>query len=63
MSQLLKIREVATRLRVSDSTVRRLLKAGTLHGVAVGGSYRIPAEDLDRYLSDNQTTSPIGGGK
>jgi excisionase family DNA binding protein len=50
---LLKVTEVAARLRVSTETVRRWLRRGRLRGVLLGGDrggYRIPASELDRLL-------------
>ena len=40
----------ARRLHVSESTVRRLVKAGELPVVDILNSKRIPASDLDAYV-------------
>jgi len=42
--------EVARRLRVSNMTVYRLVKAGELPAVRVGRGYRIRESDVTRYL-------------
>lgn len=44
------VAEVAKRLRVSNMTVYRLVKAGQLPAVRVGRGYRIRETDLQRYL-------------
>lgn len=48
---LLKVKEVAARLRVAPMTVYRLIHAGELPGtIRVGNSIRIPASVVDAYL-------------
>ena len=49
--RLLKIAEVAERLRVSRETVRRLLVTGELPGLRVGQQWRIPEIALTAYLA------------
>ena len=46
------VSEVARRLRVSNMTVYRLVKAGQLPAVRVGRGYRIREEDVLAYLED-----------
>jgi len=46
------VAEVAAQLRVSNMTVYRLVQSGQLPAVRVGRSYRIRAEDVDRYLAN-----------
>jgi excisionase family DNA binding protein len=51
--QLLKVSEVATRLRVRQETVRRWISEGTIRGTMVGGrrsGYRIPESEVERIL-------------
>ena len=51
---LLTVADVARRVRVSEETVRRWLRAGQLRGLRLGGTklgYRIRAADLDRFLT------------
>ncbi len=54
-SQFMTVGEVASVLRVSSMTVYRLINAGELPAVRIGRSFRLRAEDLDRYLSDRFT--------
>lgn len=48
--RLLTVAEVADHMRVSNMTVYRLIKAGTLPAIRVGKNYRIRARDLAAYL-------------
>jgi excisionase family DNA binding protein len=45
------VEEVAKILKVSEATVRRLIKSGALEGFSVGNQYRVKKEALDRYMS------------
>lgn len=54
-SRFVTVREVANQLRVSNMTVYRLVQSGQLPAVRVGRSYRIRADDVDRYLSEQYT--------
>lgn len=49
---LLTLREVATVMKVSESTVRRLIQSGSLTAYKIGqrGQLRIKEKDLERYL-------------
>ncbi len=49
-SPFVTVNEVASQLRVSSMTVYRLVQSGQLPAVRVGRSYRIRADDLDRFL-------------
>ncbi len=51
-SRFVTVSEVAGQLRVSNMTVYRLVQSGQLPAVRVGRSYRIQADDVDRYLAD-----------
>jgi len=48
--QLLTPAECAVELRVSAPSVYRFLTGGALHGVKVGGQWRIDRTDLKRFL-------------
>jgi excisionase family DNA binding protein len=48
---LLRVSEVAARMRVSNMTVYRLIKSGELAAVRIGRSYRIREPEIERYLS------------
>ena len=50
--RLLTVVEVADLMRVSNMTVYRLIKSGSLAAIRVGKNYRIRESDVDRYLSD-----------
>jgi excisionase family DNA binding protein len=50
-TRFLTVAEVADALRVSSMTVYRLIKAGDLGAVRVGKSYRIPEDEVDRYVA------------
>jgi excisionase family DNA binding protein len=54
-AQFLTVAEVARRLRLSDMTVYRMIKAAELPSVRVGKSYRVREEDLDAYLAKRYT--------
>lgn len=49
---LLTVEEVAQRLRLSKMTVYRLLHNHEIEHIRVGRSFRVPAEELKRYLKD-----------
>ena len=44
------IRETAKQFGVGELTVRRRIKAGSLNAVRLGGSWRIPAANLERLF-------------
>lgn len=50
--QLLTLQQVADRLQVSMSTVRRLVDAGKLKTVRIGRNLRVRPEDLAAYIED-----------
>ncbi|MGH2829080.1 MAG: helix-turn-helix domain-containing protein [Actinomycetota bacterium] len=50
--RLLTVSEVAELMRVSNMTVYRLIKAGSLGAIRVGKNYRIRESDVNRYLAD-----------
>ncbi len=56
--QLLKLPEVAKRLQVSMSTLRRRIAAGELPVVVIGRSHRVRPEDLARYIETHVTEAP-----
>ncbi len=47
------ILEAAKLLKVSDDTIRRMIKAGQLDAVKVRGQWRIKKESLDKLLKKN----------
>lgn len=57
-ARLLTVREVADRLRINPETVRVMCRRKDLASVRVGrgrtAAYRVPEDEIDRYLSANQ---------
>lgn len=51
----LKVRDVAEYLKLSERTVYKLVREGTLPAVRIGGTYRIDDKELDRWM---KTQSP-----
>lgn len=49
-SQLLKLREVASVLRISRTALYDLIAKGQLESVKIGRSRRVLAEDLERFI-------------
>jgi excisionase family DNA binding protein len=57
MDELLTVREVARRLRVDDTTVRRWIKSGALEAItlphrAKRQAYRVKKSTMDRLLQN-----------
>ena len=49
--RLLTVMEVADLMRVSNMTVYRLIKGGSLPAIRVGKNYRIRERDVEQYLA------------
>jgi len=51
---MLKVPEIAKRMRVSPYTVRRWLREGRLHGVLTGdrAGYRVPISEFERFVRE-----------
>ena len=49
------INEVASLLKVSPKTVRRLIESGKLGAVRVGRVYRVPHKALEEFLAQSAT--------
>ena len=65
-SNLLTVHEVAKRLRVDDTTVRRWINNGVLLAITLPHSgkrqgYRILQSELDKVLKSTATTSQTDG--
>jgi CTP synthase len=58
--QLLTLENVADRLRISVSTVRRWVKSNELRSIKIGnrGQYRISLSDLEEFLADQEAQQP-----
>lgn len=57
MGEILTSEEAATRLKLHKKTVQRLFRDGKLPGTRVGGSWRIGAMALERFINGG-----VGGG-
>lgn len=55
--RLLTVAEVATALRVSNMTVYRLIRNGSLPSTRVGRGYRIWEDAVDTYLGRSAATT------
>ncbi len=55
--QLLTLEDVADRLKISVSTVRRWVKSNELKSIKIGnrGQYRISLEDLEEFLAEQES--------
>lgn len=58
--KLLTLEDVAERLKISVSTVRRWVKSSELRAIKVGnrGQYRISLTDLEEFLADQEARQP-----
>lgn len=59
LEELLTVREVARRLRVDDTTVRRWIKSGALEAITLPHrgkrqAYRVKKSTMDRLLTSPQ---------
>jgi excisionase family DNA binding protein len=50
-TEILTLRQAATRLQVSDRTLLELLSAGAISGQKVGTQWRFRAADVEAYAS------------
>ena len=59
--QLLTLEDVAERLKVSVSTVRRWVRSNELRSIKVGnrGQYRIGLKDLEEFLAEQPDTTAV----
>ena len=58
MTPLLNVKEAAAYLNVSEMTIYRLVKAGTLPNLRVGHGIRFMKDALDEYLTNPAPTKP-----
>ena len=54
MSEVLTIKEVAERLKVSERTIRNWIEKGELIAYRFGLQYRIKPEDLDTFIQKSK---------
>ncbi len=50
MNEMLTIQQILERLQVSDETVYRYIKSGSLKAVRVGGLWRVTEDALNEFL-------------
>jgi len=55
---LLNVKGAAAHLNVSEKTIRRMIKSGTLDAVRINRMVRIPRSDLERFLAA-ASTNPV----
>jgi excisionase family DNA binding protein len=55
--QMIDVLPVCDLLKMSRTHVYNLLKSGRLPGRKIGGQWRVPVDELRRYLSAQDTTS------
>ena len=58
---LLRVGEVASLLQVSGNTVTRLIRQGKIPAIRVGRCWRIPRDDMARWLDAHSTTGGRDG--
>jgi excisionase family DNA binding protein len=58
MPPLLTVREVATALRVQESTICRWARDGSIGALRVNGTVRIPADALERIARTAASDNP-----
>lgn len=56
LSMLLRLPEAAAQLQVSRATLYRIIEAGALKPVKIGGATRFRAEDIERIRSEGCDT-------
>jgi excisionase family DNA binding protein len=49
---LLRMREVATRLHVSEQMVSKMIADGRLHAVRIGRAVRVPVAEVERVARE-----------
>lgn len=49
--RLMTVAEVASIMRVSKMTVYRMVHSGELPAIRVGRSFRVPKDEVDKYLT------------
>lgn len=53
-SELLNIKQVKEKLRLSERTVFRLIKTGELKGFKAGREWRFEESDIDAYIKEQR---------
>jgi excisionase family DNA binding protein len=55
---LLTLRETADLLKLSEATLRGLIKAGDVRAIRIGREWRIAVRDLEDFLDAHANRSP-----
>lgn len=55
--KLLKVQEVAERLRLNEQTVYRYIRDGEINYTKIKGSVRVKESELERFINDNSKTN------
>jgi excisionase family DNA binding protein len=50
--RLLTVKDVAESTRLSETTVKKLIRCGDLASLKIGACRRVPADALETYLSE-----------
>ncbi|MHB1133961.1 MAG: helix-turn-helix domain-containing protein [Chloroflexota bacterium] len=58
MQDVLTVREVASLLRIGESTVHQLLRAGDLRGAKAGKNWRIARSAVEDFLRGPRAAAP-----
>lgn len=56
---LLTLHETADLLKLSDATVRGLIKAGDVRAIRIGREWRIAVRDLEEFLNAHANRAPV----
>jgi excisionase family DNA binding protein len=62
MSEYLTVEEMAKELKVSEETVRRLIRSGKLKGIKIGKVLRVNKETYDNFISASEVTNFTNSG-
>lgn len=54
----LSVSDIATKLHISEDTVRRWIREGALPALGLGGQYRVPNSDLQQFLAKRRRPLP-----
>jgi excisionase family DNA binding protein len=54
--KFLKVEQVAEKLQINKQTVTKYIKNGKLGAIKLKKGYRIPLEDMMRFINENKTS-------
>jgi excisionase family DNA binding protein len=62
--RFLTLDQVAEQFQLSRRTIERLVAADVMPSIRVGGSIRVPTDELDEWVDDRRTPNvPMGDGR